>query len=273
MGRYADAVAELKKTEGLFSQYDAKDIKTDISRLLYQYYTAMGDSVMATHYHLLYFCQKDSLLNASKLAGLQEFKFHQELDNAKSEILLMAQKARTQRIITMTALVVALIILTMLVLLRHNYRIIRAKNQVLYQKSQETLAAVRLPEVKYSNSPLDATMKTELMQRVQNVMSDTDVICQPDFSITQLAERTGAKQRYVSQVINEHYDQGFNQMLSEYRIREACRRLSDTAHYGHYTTGGLAESLGIKSRSNFVSNFKRIVGMSPSEYKNQIRQG
>ena len=95
----------------------------------------------------------------------------------------------------------------------------------------------------------------------------------PDFTVALLAEKVNTKPRHVSQVINEHYEKGFNQMLSEYRIKEACRRLVDTQGYGNLSIEGLSAGLGFKSRSNFVSNFKRIVGMSPSEYKNQSKLG
>jgi AraC-like DNA-binding protein len=74
------------------------------------------------------------------------------------------------------------------------------------------------------------------------------------------------KRNYVSQVINEKYDNNFNHLLNEYRIKESCRRMNDTDNYGNYTIESIALSVGFKSRSNFISTFKRFTGLTPSAY-------
>ena len=48
--------------------------------------------------------------------------------------------------------------------------------------------------------------------------------------------------------------------------------MNDREHYGHLTIEGIAASVGIKSRTNFSNNFKKITGLSPSEYQRQQRQ-
>jgi AraC-like DNA-binding protein len=55
-------------------------------------------------------------------------------------------------------------------------------------------------------------------------------------------------------------------LLNEYRIKEACRRLNDTEHYGNITINGIASSVGFKTRTNFIAYFKRFTGLTPSEY-------
>ena len=272
-GRFREAITHLENALQMARRYDAKDIKADLCRLLYLYHEALGNREASTHYHLAYYQQKDSLLLNNKLGDIQELKFRYELEQANSEIRQMARQARIQRIATTIALLVAAVILTMLILLWRNYRLIHAKNAVLYQKSQESLKApaTSLPASKYEKSPLDLSVKQELMERIQKAMADPATICMPDFTIALLAQKVNAKPRHVSQVINEKYERGFTQMLCEYRIKEACRRMSDPQHYGHLSIEGLSTGLGFKSRSNFVSNFKRIVGMSPSEYKNHSK--
>ena len=44
-------------------------------------------------------------------------------------------------------------------------------------------------------------------------------------------------------------------------------RLVDTETYGCYNIHGIAESVGYKSTSNFISAFKKVTGMTPSLYK------
>jgi AraC-like DNA-binding protein len=71
----------------------------------------------------------------------------------------------------------------------------------------------------------------------------------------------------VSQVIHEHCGLNFNAFLNQYRIKEACKRMSDTTRYGNYTIEAIANDVGFRSRSAFASSFKRITGLTPSEYQ------
>jgi len=76
----------------------------------------------------------------------------------------------------------------------------------------------------------------------------------------------------VSRVINEVRGCNFNALLSEYRIKEACRRLNDMAHYGNQTIEAIANGVGFRSRSHFSTNFKRLTGLTPTEYQRQARR-
>lgn len=120
--------------------------------------------------------------------------------------------------------------------------------------------------LKYRNSTLGETTKLDILTKVQEIMEDSSDVYAPDFSLDRLAVLVNSKTKYVSQVINEFYKKNFNSFLGEYRIREACRRMSDTARYGNYTIEAIAVSVGFKSRSAFFTVFKKITGITPSEY-------
>ena len=82
----------------------------------------------------------------------------------------------------------------------------------------------------------------------------------------------GRTPNYVSQAINQQYHRSFNDMVNEFRIREACRRMNDPEKYGHLSYDFLAQGLGFKSYPNFVRNFKKFTGLNPSEYQKQIKE-
>ena len=63
----------------------------------------------------------------------------------------------------------------------------------------------------------------------------------------------------------------FKQMLIEYRIKEACRRMNNVQRYGNYTVEGIAQSVGFKSRTNFAANFRRVTGLTPSSYQRMTK--
>ena len=51
------------------------------------------------------------------------------------------------------------------------------------------------------------------------------------------------------------------------RSHVARRRLIDFENYGNLTIEAIVSDLGFKSRSTFSKTFKRITGLTPSEFQ------
>lgn len=125
---------------------------------------------------------------------------------------------------------------------------------------------------KYQNSTMAEDDKTMLKNRIMNLFENTDEIFAEDFNMNKLAALVGSNYKNVSQVINELIGKNFNTLLNEYRIQEACRRFNDIANFGNYTIEAVGNSVGYGSRSTFVTQFKLITGLTPSEFQNMARQ-
>ena len=106
-----------------------------------------------------------------------------------------------------------------------------------------------------------------LMEQISQVMDNSDIIIDQDFSLNKLAKLVNSNSKYVSAIINDSFQKNFKTLLNESRIREVCRRLSDTENYGKLTIAAIASSVGYNSMNNFISVFKRIMGMTPSKYR------
>ncbi|MCH5302745.1 MAG: AraC family transcriptional regulator [Prevotella sp.] len=147
------------------------------------------------------------------------------------------------------------------------------RQALLQTEAAQAAAAVPLeagedvPPAKGRAGGLDDDAKAMLALEISRVMETDDVIYSPSFGLTQLCDMVGSNSKYVSQTINQIFKKNFPTLLNEHRIREACRRIIDAEHYGHLTIEGIAEGVGFKSRTNFIATFKKIVGLSPSEYK------
>lgn len=87
-----------------------------------------------------------------------------------------------------------------------------------------------------------------------------------------LAEAVGSNTKYVSQVINEYYNKNFKTLLNEYRLREATRRLNDQEHYGNMTIQAIYEEVGYSNAVSFIRAFKRMYGITPSEYQKKAAE-
>jgi len=72
--------------------------------------------------------------------------------------------------------------------------------------------------------------------------------------------------------MSERLGKNLHQLISEYRIKEACRRISDQDQYGRYTIEAIAASVGFKSRTNFSTNFKKVTGLTPSQYLREAQK-
>ena len=108
----------------------------------------------------------------------------------------------------------------------------------------------------------------ELARMIRQFMETSAEIYQQDFSLEKMAAMLGIHTRTASRVINEVFGINFSTLLSQYRIEEACRRLS-SPEYANVTIQAVAVDIGFRSRSNFAMVFKKFTGVSPNEYQKE----
>ncbi|MBQ9576948.1 MAG: helix-turn-helix transcriptional regulator [Muribaculaceae bacterium] len=309
-GDYRNAVADIHQAEKIAVDLEMKDCKLEVYGMLSRYYKQLGDDRSREHYYNQFALLKDTLTNYQQLASVNEMEFRNELKGMEQEMNEMRQHREVMSIVTLTSLGFLLVLAVLLYLVYRKNGELTRSNESLYQKNVEMLRAEEeerrmrrqlqekeppraeaLPaiatapddepekettdadaEVKYKSSHLSDEDKQQLLARIQQVMDNSEEIYSADFSLERLAMLSGSKYKYVSQVINEYYQQNFNNFLNSYRIKEACKRMGDVEHYGNYTIEAISESVGFKSRSTFVSSFKRITGLTPSQYQRLARR-
>lgn len=127
-------------------------------------------------------------------------------------------------------------------------------------------------EKRRADIKLSEEQRNRLLNSIATVMGDIETISQSDFNLTTLSTMVGSNTKYVSWVINDAYNKNFKTLLNEHRIREACRRMSDTEHYGNVTLQAIYEELGWNSAASFIQSFKKVNGMTPSMYQKILRK-
>ncbi len=202
-------------------------------------------------------------------------------------------------IVTISVFIVLLVVLIAFVILLLKNRQLHKLNRELYMRNLDVLAAAdhereirthyegqiqafremfskiegsqeALPRQKYQSSSLAEDSKMLLNNSIMKVFESSEIYS-ADFNMQKLAALVSSNYNNVSQVINEQSGKNFSQLLNEYRIAEACRRLIDIEHYGKHTIEAIGESVGYGSRSTFITQFKAITGMTPSEFQHQAR--
>ncbi len=243
------------------------------------YYYNNNDSVSGNKYELLALREKEIVFNKNKLLDDEKIDFIFQIDRINKEINNLKTRHKMTKIIAWGSVLITLIILFILYLLWRKYRQVQEKNRKLYENnlvlldSEDQQRKLMLKDeqvMKYRTHQMNEAEQSDLLQRILFIMGTSDEVFEESFSLDRLTELVSAGSRnYVSQVLNEHYNRSFPAVLNEYRIREVCRRINDCEHFGHLTNEGVAQSVGFKSYPNFVSNFKRFTGLTPSAYRKQ----
>ncbi len=303
-GQYDKALDCIFKTLDFARKNNCQDYMRSLYYNLMCVYKEMGDSANVHKYEYLYLKEKDRLFNTTQAASVRNVKFIRELNQANEQVRDLSEKRRVQTYLLSAAAVVVCVIGILLVRLLRAYGKLRQANKHLYKTNVELLAseaAVRrqrerqdlaaetkipLPsetnvvtddaalqqKTKYQGSRMSETETKELYERVLRIMETSDEIFHLGFNIDKLSELVHSRSRYVSQAINMEYGANFNQLLNEYRIKEACRRLNGKEGYGNMTIESIAESVGFKSRTSFGALFKNSTGLSPSAYQRMARE-
>ncbi len=91
-----------------------------------------------------------------------------------------------------------------------------------------------------------------------------------DVSLEIFCKKLNTNRTYLSKLINDHYQMGFYDLLFEYRIRTAVEFLNNT-QLNHISVEGIGEMAGFKSNSNFYKRFKKSIGMTPMQFREQAK--
>lgn len=286
----AAAIQELDYMEQISRENNLTVGIIDVLRQKRDHYNMMGNNVMADKYDLQYHQAKDQFNSEIKVAKADEEKVLFKLNEANHEIKELYYKQHIQQTELIAVAVVAVLLLALLAVAWVSYRRMKEKNLTLYDRNQQLLTHVdRLRQIrkeqeqkaqetqtistttiKYGRGKMEHNDIAQVMEKVERAMDTSPEIFSTDFSLDQLVELTGESRPRLSQALNEVPDRSFYSILNEYRVREACRRMNDKEHYSDLTIEAVGQSVGFKSRSNFVSTFKRIIGLTPSAYLKQV---
>jgi len=274
MGDNQQALHWLGQAEAVAKQHNNLDMIVQIEQEYWQYYKETGDMAASHQHQIAYLTKKDSLINQNKLLRANQLYFINQLQTVNGEVERVAHSRQILWWAVIGLLAVIAIIAMLLYKLRKKNKRLEEDRELMFQRMQQDIAAAEAVAAtpKYNRSTLSDSSKDDLAQRIMQVMQNTEVVCNPDFSRDTLAQMLDTTIANVSQVISERFDKNFSQLVNEYRIREACRRFNDQEQYGNLTIEAVGSSVGIKSRNAFSLNFKKFTGLTPSEYVREVHK-
>jgi AraC-like DNA-binding protein len=111
-----------------------------------------------------------------------------------------------------------------------------------------------------------AALATQVARLFETEKTYTDA----HLTVNRLAERLQAPPYLLSKAVNVIFQKSFPELLHDYRVAEAGRRLLDPGS-SHLSVEGIAAECGFQSASAFYNAFKKVNGVTPSEWKRQNR--
>jgi AraC-like DNA-binding protein len=90
-----------------------------------------------------------------------------------------------------------------------------------------------------------------------------------DITVDQVAQKMGIPRQYLSEVLNVYLKSNFQDYINKYRAEEFVECLKDDK-FRNYSIMGIANEVGFKSKSSFNTTFKKIYGVTPSEFKKAL---
>ncbi|MDN4166224.1 helix-turn-helix domain-containing protein [Cytophagales bacterium LB-30] len=132
------------------------------------------------------------------------------------------------------------------------------KNSTFFQQT------IEIP--RYKSSRLSEEDKGSLLEQFKLYLEEEKPFCSSQFSLPQAAKHVRTTVHTLSQAVNEGWGKTFNEVVTEYRIKEAQLILA-SEEGKRIKIEEVAERVGYSSKSSFNTGFKKITGQTPSEYR------
>lgn len=117
------------------------------------------------------------------------------------------------------------------------------------------------------NGNKDNNYNKELLIKILDLFENQKIYLTNDLNIVHLANITGSNRTYISQIINQHYQQNFCSFVNSYRIRAVKDLIKSDPHC---TNQLLADKCGFSSTDSLKRVVKSQTGMSVTDLKNVI---
>lgn len=106
-------------------------------------------------------------------------------------------------------------------------------------------------------------LKTQLLQKMETEKPHLD----PEINLPGLAQKMSLSVHEMSELVNDGFGENFAQFVNRYRVEESKHLLFSEKH-AHLSMVGIAFEAGFNSKTAFNTAFKKMTGVSPTDFKN-----
>jgi len=134
------------------------------------------------------------------------------------------------------------------------------------QGDEQALVGGRIPQDVESIGVLEGDTRAAMFDQLTKYIEQECSYRNSELSLTKLADSIGVSPHHLSEVLNQHAGQNFNHFINTYRVKEVCDKLNSGSSL---KVMDIAMEAGFSSKSTFNTIFKKITGMTPTQYRQQ----
>ncbi|KGJ91920.1 transcriptional regulator with only HTH domain, AraC family [Colwellia psychrerythraea] len=124
-----------------------------------------------------------------------------------------------------------------------------------------------LPRSSQTRAALLSADKMQLIAvKLERAMIDDKLFLQDNLSLNKLSESISETENHISETLSQFLHTKFFQFVNSFRVEEAKKALQDSDKL----ITSIAFDVGFNSKSTFNTAFKKIVGYSPTAYRNSL---
>ncbi len=275
-------------SEGIIvaKKIQAKKQLKDLYEAMVEAYLTKADYKNAFMYQKQSNAIKDSIYNEHNAEHIAEMQAKYDTEKKNKEIELKETQLKMKDFQLIAASVIFVILVTAFVivfnlfnkqklanldLVKRNLELVHAEHEINRIKNNLKNIEGEEHTNKYKNSTLSDNKKERLLVDLNNLMETDKPYLDKDLTIEKLATSLDINSKYLSQVINEEFNENFSNYVNEFRIKEA-RRLLIAEEYANYSIEAIANFVGFNSKPSFNAAFKKFTGITPSVFKDSMVQ-
>ncbi len=119
---------------------------------------------------------------------------------------------------------------------------------------------------KYEKSGLTPNLSLELKENLTHLLNTKKVFKQNNLTLDILSQNLETTRHNASQVINEHFDMNFFELINKYRIKEAMSILEKDT-FRNMNIIDIAYEVGYNNKVTFYKAFRKETQLTPTEYQ------
>ena len=124
-----------------------------------------------------------------------------------------------------------------------------------------------LPRSSQARTVLLSAEKMQLIaSKLERAMKEDKLFLQDNLSLNKLSESVSETENHISETLSQFLNTRFFQFVNSFRVEEAKKALQESDKL----ITSIAFDVGFNSKSTFNTAFKKIVGYSPSAYRNLL---
>ena len=101
--------------------------------------------------------------------------------------------------------------------------------------------------------------------KIESFMETEHPFLNPNLNLKILSHAMNIPERQMSNAINQNSEQNFYSYINQYRV-ETVKNMFANNEQVKYSIVGIGEAAGFNSKSSFYTNFKKVTGITPSQY-------